>query len=239
MMYDFNPQTTHQVREALRNNQPVTSLATLTRVAIEDGRGLDPNVYIPDYGQYHKIATVPVAPGESETHQRCKVCLAGAAIVGTLAVRPEEVVGPQSIREDRGMQLTSEAIIALDRVRTGFYATAYSILGIPLYGLDPVRERVPYARQGCFVGFEHFRAHLDDLELRVLPALRDFEVKLAQVTADRAAEREAEAAADRLAEQERAARAAKIEALEAERARIEAALDSITYEGDDEGGDDA
>ena len=210
-------QTTQAVREALRTDGQITSLASLVRVAIEDGRQLDPEVYTPDYGSYHS----PVTRGDRPT---CNVCLAGAAIVGTLRVSPAVSTGPSDFKVDRSQPRTARALMALDSVRTGSYGSAYGRLEIALF--DEYPNGLPYPRMSCFDGFDAFGAHLDDLELRVLPQLRDFEVKLFE--------------AHRV-EQERAsvARQERIEALKAEQARIEAALSEITYEGDDEDSDDA
>ena len=203
-------QTTQAVREALRTNGIITSLATLTRVAIEDGRRLDPALYVPDYGVYHD---------PSESREKCQVCLAGAAIVGTLAADPRECIGPSDYNEEEETG-TSLALRALDYVRCGSYSSAYALIGVDYpFRLRSILDEVPVPARTTFEGFGDFGEHLDDLELRVLPALRDFEDALVRANAE---------AAERAAQQEREA---KIEALTAERDRLNEEIVILEDEG--------
>ena len=145
----------------LKTEQAVPKkLSEAIRMAIKDGRALDPELYKPHWMYYH-LGNSDLGDGDLE--EKCHVCLAGAVIAGTLGAAPED---SHTIVEQ-----TSEwklVLYALDYVRTGAYYAAwreitgdsdedvaYTLGTLPDY-LMPEDE--------LFVGVEAFTRHLDRLE---------------------------------------------------------------------------
>ena len=151
--------TTEQVRQALRTGETrITSLAALVRVAIEDGRKLDPDTYHPNYEAYH-------SPRDSG----CNVCFAGAVIAGTLSPSdPLTRLGPGSFGE------AQNALYALDHVRMGDLGDAYSLLQLPDLDTTP---GVVAIRERYFTGMDSYEIHLNHIEQSVLPVLRSYEAQ--------------------------------------------------------------
>lgn len=126
--------TVDECREALRNNQPVTSLAALIEVAVADARGLDRERYLPDHSTWHS----PGYRASTDLHACC-VCDAGAVIAGTLEGRPYSHYYPVDYGDN-----TYIALIALDEVRRG-------LVGSALWRLD-ARSASPAARPSARSG---------------------------------------------------------------------------------------
>ena len=125
-------QTVEQVKEALEKREPVTSLASLVRVAIEDGREMLKRKRVrPSYSTWcttresykppHPDATnEEIALAQDDDQQfECFVCLGGAVLIGAVGFDPF-VNGLYQAKEPHHFPLaTSDAMRALDQVRQG------------------------------------------------------------------------------------------------------------------------
>ncbi|MXW18393.1 MAG: hypothetical protein F4139_00695 [Gemmatimonadetes bacterium] len=109
-------QTVTEVRAALRAGAPVRSLASLVRVAIEDGREM--------------LASGKAEPDFRWFYMRhrggdCTACLAGSVMLGTLREKGEFQPEGYADLFDRYRQTTAWALLALDAVRRGALVMAY------------------------------------------------------------------------------------------------------------------
>ncbi len=177
-------QTVEEVQEALRTATPVTSLASLIRVGIEDGRKMlaeRPDVR-PYYAMWFRTPTLEDG--------KCTACLAGGVMLGTLAGlsrQPLEDYGTvnSNVLVSLYEEAQTDALCALDRVRQGNIDGAYRALHgwyAPDGKRDPQREafradvhrlcdtrrrRTPENRQGpeepMFETRGMFERHLDSL----------------------------------------------------------------------------
>jgi hypothetical protein len=120
-------QTVTQVKEALREAQPVTSLVSLIRVAIEDGRKMlaARQDIRPDWAMWYRSMS---------NEGPCTACFAGAVMLGTLdglgkhRLENCDVIGSHELAiQYRRTQYA--ALVALDRTRRGDLWGAYSALG--------------------------------------------------------------------------------------------------------------
>ncbi len=172
-------QTVSEVREALqRGTAPVTSLASLVRLAIEDGRRMlkdRPDVK-PDYGIWWR---------RNEHTKRCAACLAGAVMLGTLdglgkhRLDDCDLVNSDALR----IMYTGDQVAvlcALDRTRQGNLFGAYRVLDPDRWSRDiefrDAVKRFEVARRkrsatnrvsapgSFFTDRELFEKHLDGLE---------------------------------------------------------------------------
>ena len=108
---------------------PPEKLSDLIELAVADARTLDRDTYIPDCWAWH-------APGRNN---KCRVCLAGAVIAGTLRVKPktEVVRGTEeyTLTTDDGEtpvedKVWSTALYAIDNARGGDWSKALGALDI-------------------------------------------------------------------------------------------------------------
>ena len=179
-------QTVEQVKEALKKREPVTSLASLVRVAIEDGREMLKRKRVrPSYSTWcttresykppHPDATnEEIALAQDDDQQfECFVCLGGAVLIGAVGFDPF-VNGLYQAKEPHHFPLaTSDAMRALDQVRQGCVTNAYGILGLLPVDLLAHEEFVRahrahrdmhFVEHKFFVGRDEFGKHLDSLD---------------------------------------------------------------------------
>ena len=187
-------------RAALTAGEKVTSIASLARVAVADGRALNRALYRPLSSQWHsyKGATdcgcADCQAGEAG-QPVCNVCLAGAVIAGSLNVEFESTFGPSKAIDTFGAE-TARAIRALDYVRCGDYYYAYENAGLAIdfeVSRASLRE-IAQPEQGSFKGWEQFEEHLDSIEA-IAEQLQAFEDGADERRETRRAEREAALAA--------------------------------------------
>lgn len=81
------------------------TLSDLIDLAIKDARGLDRELYTPDYGEWHTY---------SYLDESCSICLAGAVIAGSLRMSPRRNTHP-----DHFSHATGHCLLALEDVRMG------------------------------------------------------------------------------------------------------------------------
>lgn len=132
-------QTVEEVRAALRNATAVTSLVSLIRLGIEDGRRMlaeRPDVR-PDYSVWYKSPTLEDG--------MCTACLAGGVMLGTLAGLSRRPLRRCDLVNSHVLDLLYKreqlrALCALDRVRQGNIEGAYRALGL---WYDPKGKRDP------------------------------------------------------------------------------------------------
>lgn len=159
-------QTVEQVREALRKALPVTSLASLIRVAVEDSRKVLANREIrPDWSIWYRDGT-EYAP--------CAVCFGGAVMLGTLAGCSRRPLS--HFHSSRFASLFEPpqyaALFALDRARRGDLRGAYSALERWHLGDgSPVEDRDPFRDAVCELRRERRRRHTD---VTAAPAYSEF-----------------------------------------------------------------
>ena len=179
-------QTVEQVKEALEKREPVTSLASLVRVAIEDGREMLKRKRVrPSYSTWcttresykppHPDATnEEIALAQDDDQQfECFVCLGGAVLIGAVGFNPF-VNGLYQAKEPHHFDIaTSDAMRALDQVRQGSVTMAYCILGLAPNDLQGREEFVRahrahrdmhFVEHKFFVGRDEFGKHLDSLD---------------------------------------------------------------------------
>ena len=154
-------QTVEQVKEALEKREPVTSPASLVRVAIEDGREMLKRKRVrPCYSTWcttresykppHPDATnEEIALAQDDDQQfECFVCLGGAVLIGAVGFDPF-VNGLYQAKEPHHLRLaTSDAMRALDQVRQGSVTMADCILGLAPNDLQG-REEFVRAQSGA------------------------------------------------------------------------------------------
>ena len=109
--------TTDECRAALREGKRVTSLVALARVAVEDARGLDRASYVPLSSLWVDLRS-----------EVCRVCFAGAVIVGSLDLPP----GTEAPRPNQFPWHTEQALMALELLRRGHVEDAYETLDVLL-----------------------------------------------------------------------------------------------------------
>lgn len=172
-------QTVSEVREALqRGTERVTSLASLVRVAIEDGRAMlkDRPEVNPDYGIWWR---------RNEHTGRCVACLAGAVMLGTLDGLGKHRLENCDLVNSDALQImyTGDqvaALCALDRTRQGNLFGAYRVLDPDRWSRDiefrDAVERFEFKRRkgsktnrvsapgSFFTTRGEFETHLDGLE---------------------------------------------------------------------------
>ncbi len=125
-----------EVRTALREkgDTPITSLASLMRVAIEDGRAMlkRPDVK-PTYNTWLAIAREgPIGAFRNV----CHACLAGGILLGTLGRKASGAMF-ESVSPNAELPHVSKALRALEAVRQHNFHAAYDILGVaPEHGSE-------------------------------------------------------------------------------------------------------
>lgn len=175
-------QTVEEVRSALQGdgNTPVTSLVSLIRLAIEDGREM--------LAQYSKVRPDYSVWWRNSRYEGCAACLAGAVMLGTLGARGTQggfagtALENCDVINSDGLVLMYKrhqvnALSALDRVRAGAIQAAYRALGLWEDSqfrseLDRLlfkrRKRSPQKRQAparqFFQSREAFQEHLAALD---------------------------------------------------------------------------
>ena len=169
-------QTVEEVKHALKADKPVTSVASLIRLGIEDGRKMledRPDVR-PDYSDWYRARSI---------EGPCTACLAGAVMLGTLAKLGRHRLESCDLIDSHGLPIMYRrhqvaALCALDRVRQGNIDGAYKALrgfdwydSAPRYhvqGLMQRRRRESKTnREGptgaFFTSHFEFASHLDSL----------------------------------------------------------------------------
>ena len=152
---------------------PPKKLSDLIGLAVSDARALDRKTYIPDCWRWH-------TPGRNN---KCRVCLAGAVIAGTLRVKPKtEVVRGISeytlTTDDGGSPVEdkawSTALYAIDSARGGEWAKALEALDIQVDGTTRKKlEKIRRPTGPYFHTWTELVEHMDSLteraeELRAL-----------------------------------------------------------------------
>ena len=169
-------QTVEEVRTALQSPEGrVTSLASLIRLGIEDGRKMlvERQDVRPDYAVWYRRRSI---------EGTCTACLAGGVMLGTLAELGKHRLEDCDLINSHALQIMYSrhqvnALCALDRVRQGNIEGAYRSLGLwndfefrgaldKVLVARTVRSRV--SRQGPtdsqFTSRGLFASHLDSLD---------------------------------------------------------------------------
>ena len=170
-------QSIEEVRLALKDGRRVRSLASLIRVAVEDGREmLQRSDVLPTYGYWCR--DLPSGPAmtlgyDGNGAETCAACLAGAVIIGTLTMDDERIPNIEGTDDlDTTFPPTTvRALHALDSVRQGAIQSAYGYIdcwpddGVLLSALEKHRERWGGAivEGAFFTNREGFARHLDAL----------------------------------------------------------------------------
>lgn len=172
--------TKDECRKALRNDEPVTSLATLIEVALEDAAGLDREKYFPSYAHYH-----------SPVGNRCAVCDAGAVMAGTLGsdplyrAFPGDFIGGDAPGERLALDEfdddlnplrpippigthTAAALKALDLARVGHVLSAYLMLPWIKPPMPNGVLRVEISLHSEYRGWDEFERHLVAMKVLAL-----------------------------------------------------------------------
>ena len=133
---------------------PPGKLSDLIELAVADAGGLDRNAYEPDWGFWH----APQANG-------CRICVAGAVIAGTLGCAETSAVDATVLRRSRGSDAWRRALCALDAVREGWWATAFTLQhGEPPDDAEREKlEALDRPDHSKFHDWKSFDAHLDSL----------------------------------------------------------------------------
>ncbi|MYA41523.1 MAG: hypothetical protein F4Z31_07210 [Gemmatimonadetes bacterium] len=169
-------QTVEEVRSALQGDGdvPVTSVAALVRLAIEDGRTMlaeHPNV-TPDYSVWWMRDTI---------ERSCAACLAGAVMLGTLDGFGKHRLDNCDVVDSHGLGIMYRphqvsALCAIDRVRQGNIMGAYRALkmreAVDVHAIDRLfvrrhrrdPEHGARPKHMCFVNRDNFADHLDSLD---------------------------------------------------------------------------
>ena len=154
----------------------ITKLSDLAQLAVEDARKLDRKTYWPDAGRWHE-------PRLKDEQVLYHVCLGGAVIAGHGLAKDDEDTTPGLVaqRLAKGVMTTDNAIyhrlVALDSVRQGLYHSAERAMhdnpSVALDSrLDEALHDIRQPRYAKFCNWDEFGQFLDDLEQRVIPALR-------------------------------------------------------------------
>lgn len=163
-------QTSIEVQLALRQGQPVRSLAALVRLAIEDGRQMLADGKVrPDYRWFFMRHGSPV-------ENVCSACLAGGVMLGTLRMTGEIELDAWADLFDLFPESTAYALLALDAVRRGQLVRAYRCIHdgddddrhepTPIEEAAEGYERAMYGTTGygAFTDRDGFTRHLAVLE---------------------------------------------------------------------------
>ena len=157
-----------------KRNRPPKRLSDLVELAVNDARRLDRSVYEPRAAVWHTP--------DVEDPTKCKVCLAGAVIAGTLHRLPSERFDFNQISD-----AWAKALDVLDLVRDGSYDGAW-LDHVMRPGKDltktgrSIRQSIPDARHQYFTTWEGFDLFLADLEQEVIPALPAYRGRGVRVT---------------------------------------------------------
>ena len=148
----------------MSNPAPPKTIHEAIKLAISDGRKLDPEIYFPHHNVYHvpadEIDEDFEDPDTVENLDKCRVCDAGAVMVGTLKVDFDNYTTPASFETDWKYVLES-----IDFVRFGDYGYAYEYF-YKKYIQPETRKQlqnIPIPRNIKFIGFEQYHDHLDSL----------------------------------------------------------------------------
>ena len=133
---------------------PPKKLSTLIRLAVRDGLNLPQDKYKPDCGVFLDT--------DDETGI-CRVCDAGAVMVGTLDATPaDKHLG--SLFKERWGEEWANALHALDYARIGDYVNAVATLGVTeRICLDGIVD-VPEPEQMNYHGWYEQAVHLRSME---------------------------------------------------------------------------
>lgn len=142
----------------------------LLEAAINDARTLDRASYYPSSREWHNFY---------RGSARCKICLAGCIIAGSLKVAPDINVDSASF------DLRTESLLdALDQMRYGIWSKAHRLIYGDIATSD-LREYL-YAllqpSRSDFTGWDDFDVHLASLE-SFLPRLRIVDRATAKIIA--------------------------------------------------------
>jgi len=161
----------------------IDKLSDLVELAIADARKLDPETYEPHADRWHQPQRFE--GGDGPRTGFCEVCLAGAVIAGRDLTLPRIDATPGSLSQFYGEPVNSfnrplhARLHALDSVRRGYYRqAAIEIVPVKSYDrgedlrLNEELRDLDRSEFSEFSGWEQFNQFLDDLERRVLPALR-------------------------------------------------------------------
>ena len=161
--------TKDECRRALLNDRPITSLATLIEVAIEDSLGLDRTLYRPNSVSWHKELTV--ATDRDLMEKVCMVCDAGAVMAGTLGEPRARALSPLWYKD---RQYVMSALYALNCARTVNMVEALNCLGLTFNEANIEAEFVSMRGIGHYFGWDVFEQHRSHME-GVVERLRELE----------------------------------------------------------------
>ena len=156
--------------ERFKAGTPIRSLAALLELAVADSLEkvlLDPQI-TPSSSAFHAVQRHPSDP----SLDKCRVCLAGALVVGTL----RRFHTPVDFGRLPGDQLT--ALLAIDQARQNRLCRAYTCIG---WSLEDAKMATDVSakwdnKSSEFVGNFEFEEHLLAIE-KLIPLLQEFEAE--------------------------------------------------------------
>lgn len=126
----------------------------LLAVALTDVQQLNRDIYYPDARFFHKRTVNPILEQLNRPQPPayiCRICLAGAAMVGSLDARYDLELTPAEF------SMVAEQLYALDFMRQDDWESAFDCLGVPA-AMIPAMRRVECK---YFSGWEEFDRHAE------------------------------------------------------------------------------
>ena len=162
--------TPHRI-DASNARLPAT-MSGLMKAAIDDARTLDRTTYYPFSREWHNAY---------HRSSRCKVCLAGCIIAGSLNIDPQVSVDSASFDKR-----TESLLDALDQMRYGIWSKAHRLIygDVASNDLRDYLYALPQPARSNFNGWDDFDVHLASLE-NFLPRLRNVDRATAKLIARR------------------------------------------------------
>lgn len=148
------------------------TMSGLLEAAINDARSLDRATYYPFSREWHNAY---------RRSARCKICLAGCIIAGSLNIAPDINVDSSSFDHQ-----TESLLDALDQMRYGIWSKAHRLIygDIASNDLRDYLYALPQPSRSNFDGWDDFDVHLASLE-SFLPRLRIVDRATSKIIAQR------------------------------------------------------
>ena len=147
--------------------RPPARLSDLITLAVADARSLDRDAYRPDAASWHLTGTRTAGAAA-----RCRVCLAGCVIAGTLQAPPADIAMYDPTADDERVLTIEdaewrEALFSLNHARDGHWRDA--LCSRRRFVDDDTAKalgRIPCPKQTTFHDWAEFDDHLASLEDR-------------------------------------------------------------------------
>lgn len=147
--------------------RPPARLSDLITLAVADARSLDRDAYRPDAASWHLTSTRTAGDAA-----RCRVCLAGCVIAGTLQAPPADIaMYNPTANDERVLTIEDpewrEALFSLNHARDGHWRDALcSRRRLVDDNTARALARIPCPKQTTFQDWARFDDHLASLEDR-------------------------------------------------------------------------